>query len=175
MTVVISVVALMAALVMPNLVAMKRSRDLRALEASLVRLPAEARTEARRLNSQVVLRVDGDALVMERRRQQARDARDGDDDPEEIKRLTLGDGLRVDAARKGSESVDLASWFWIVYPDGSAERAHLDIREGDATKSLLLPPDGEGRWVSSEELEDLGEYGEEEFWPAGEVERRAGG
>jgi len=64
---VIVVVAVLAASVIPNLVALKRTRDIRKVEASVQRLPLQARVEARLGRVPVVMRVEGDELVLERR------------------------------------------------------------------------------------------------------------
>lgn len=159
MTVVISVLALMAALVMPSMVAVQRSRRLHDLEAALLRAPAEARNEARRSQMPVALRVEGDALVMERMPIES--------EPEEVKRVALGDDIRIESARQGSEPVDMTSWQWVAYPDGSAETGGLEFSEGSARKSLVLRSDGNAQWVAGE-LPDI----EDVRWPAGEIEQR---
>ena len=159
MTVVIAILAMIAALVVPNMIAIKRSQDIRVMEASLLRAPAEARNEARKAQVPVVLRVDGDVLVMERMSTEG--------DPEEVKRVTLVDGVRIESARQGSETMDLASWQWVVYPDGSADTGLLEFSEGETRKSLVLAADGNARWVTGEVPEIT-----QEWWPAGELEQR---
>lgn len=67
MVVVTAILALMAALILPNLVTINRSRALRDEEAAILRLPIQARNMAMRSGQPVILRVDGsDALVLER-------------------------------------------------------------------------------------------------------------
>lgn len=161
-TVVITILALLAALVMPNVVALQRSRDVQSLKASLLRLPAEAQNEARKSKQAVTLRTDGsDTLVLERVGQDATDVT-------EFKRLSLGKDIRLDAATQEGESVDLASWEWTVYPDGSAQVARLEFIEGNRILSLSLPAAGElPRWSSTTAIEPG-----EERWSAGELEQR---
>ena len=163
MTVVISVLALMAALVVPNMVAIKRSQDLRDLEASLLRAPAEARNEARKTRQPVTLRVEGDALVMER------GASDEEEEAEEVKRVVFGERLRIESAQIAGEPIDVASWQWAAYPDGSADTGGLEFVEGEARKSLVLSGDRSARWVEGE-LPQM----TEDRWPAGELEQRGG-
>jgi prepilin-type N-terminal cleavage/methylation domain-containing protein len=169
MTVVISILALMAAVIMPNLVAIKRSRELRELEWQVRRLPAEARVEARRRNARVTMRVEGDDLVLF----QMPTADDTETDPIEIKRVPLNGNIRVDAVRRGTESIDTSSWEWIAYPDGSSDSANIAILEGDTSKSLVLPTEGEARWITEAQQQDPDNPGDDdEHWVAGEVEQR---
>ncbi len=167
MTVVITILAVMAASIMPNLVAIQQSRELRELEWTLQRLPAQARDEARLRNARVILRIDGDDIVLS----QVRTAVDGTDDTaemEEIKRVPLGKNLRIDAVRKGAETISSSEWEWNAYPDGSSDDANLDVLEGDTAKSLVLPASGEARWQTGEENAEGGD----DTWQAGEVEVR---
>lgn len=161
MMVVVVVLTLMAAFITPNLVAIQRSRTLRSLEASVLRLPAEARSEAQRTGFAVTFRVEGDALVLERKPSK-------DEDPVEIKRLSLGSELVAQQAETNGESVDLASWTWVVYPDGTSKAALLQFQEGGATRSLLFSSEGEARWGTGNEVSPA-----EERWQAGELEQRA--
>jgi prepilin-type N-terminal cleavage/methylation domain-containing protein len=159
-TVVILVIAIMAALVLPNMVAIEESRQRRAAEATLQRLPAEAREESRRLKAPVTLRVDGDDLVMERWFV----GEDAGRDPEEVKRISLYGGVKIANVRQGSESISPEEWEWTAYPDGSAPSANLEVTEGDNTKMLYFPSEGDARWLADGE-EDPSEGG----WSAGEV------
>ena len=165
MIVVITILALMAALILPSFLAMKRSREMRDAESALIRLPAEARVEARRSAAAVTLRVEDETLVMERA------GTEDAPDPVEVKRLELPEGIRVDAARSGADSTDVASWKWVVYPDGSAETAGLEFVEGESARhSLMLPATGgeSSRWVPGELPQD----NENDRWSAGEIEKR---
>ncbi|MES2463909.1 MAG: type II secretion system protein [Armatimonadota bacterium] len=167
MTVVITILAVMAASIMPNLVALKQSRELRELEWALQRLPAQARDEARQRNARVILRMDGDDLVLSEVRT-AEGGTEGDAELEEIKRVPLGKNLRIDAVRKGMETISSSDWEWTAYPDGSSDNANLSVVEGDTNKSLVLPASGEAHWNTDDETEPA----EDEPWQAGEVEQR---
>lgn len=160
MMVVIAVLTLLAAFITPNLVALQRSRTLRSLEASVLRLPAEARVEAQRRRAAVTLRVDGDNLVLESKPSK-------DEDPVEVKRLSLEGELTAQEAQTNGEGVDLASWAWTVYPDGTAKAASLELQEGSQTRTLLFSSEGEARWATGTEVSPA-----EERWQAGELEQR---
>lgn len=154
MCVVITILAMMAALIVPNLVALKRSRDVLDAEAALLRLPARARAEARKGKATVALRVEGDDVVMERT--------PPEEDPTEITRFN---------SKEITYSVD-ADWVWNVRADGTADRATLVIREGNGEKTILLPADGEPRILGpNEEIESP----DTEKWTAGELEQRTEG
>src|SRR5687768_1564522 len=109
MTVVITILAVMAASIMPNLVAIKQSRELRALEWTLQRVAAQARDEARQRNARVILSMDGDDLVMSLVRTAEGETADTAE-LEEIKRVPLGKNLRIDAVRKGTETISSSEW-----------------------------------------------------------------
>ena len=165
MTVVITVLALMAALIVPNMVAIKRSREVRVLEAAVRRLPSEAREEARRTKGPIILRVEGQAIVMESLPQ----GEDAGNDPKELKRVALSDDLRLDNARQGADAIDVASWKWVAYPDGSAGAATLVFQEGRVTKSLRLFDKGEAQWIAGD---DAGKTPIDDRWPVGDLEHR---
>ncbi len=162
-TVVITVIAIMAVLVLPNMVAIEQSRQRRATEAILQRLPAQAREESRQLKAPVTVRMDGNDLVLERWFV----GEDAGRDPEEIKRITLYGGIKITNVRQGSESVTPDEWEWTAYPDGSAPSANLEVTDGDNTRTLYYPSDGDARWLQNGE-DDPTESG----WSAGEVQVR---
>ncbi|MCC6445836.1 MAG: hypothetical protein IT210_20575 [Armatimonadetes bacterium] len=161
MNAVILVLVMMAALVMPNLVSLRRSRSVQDMKAAILRLPAEARNEARKSREAVRLRVEEDALVMERV--------PAEGDPVEVRRVRLEEGFLIENARIGQETLEPDSWEWQVYPDGSAEAGGLEFSEseGEENTSLLLSEEGKAQWISGELPETL-----EDRWPAGEIEQR---
>lgn len=172
MTVVVTILAMMAALIVPNLVAVRRGQQARELEAALLRLPTEARNEARRSGTAVTLRMEGETLVMERAPLTEDGIADPEADPESIRRVDLPEGVRLDAARQARENIDTASWSWVVYPDGSADAGGLEFAQGDGAenrRTLLLPagPAEEARWQDGPLAEET-----EERWTAGELEAR---
>lgn len=161
MMVVIAVLTLMAGFITPNLVALQRSRTTRSLEAAVVRLPAEAREEARRSGKTVTLRVEDDTLVVEHKATSEQDAT-------EVKRLSLAGQLQVDEAQTNGESTDLASWEWTIYADGTSRPAKLIFKEGASAKALLFSAEGDARWAKS-----VDDTTDEERWEAGGLEQRA--
>jgi prepilin-type N-terminal cleavage/methylation domain-containing protein len=153
LSVVITVIAMMAALVAPRLIALKDSRTARDAEAALLRLPVRARTEARQGKTTVVLRLDGDALILEK---------------------TPLEGEPTEIARFSSPALTLstegADFTWTVRADGTAERKTLTVQEGNSQKTLILPAEGEPRWATTDETPDSAT--DTETWSAGERETR---
>jgi prepilin-type N-terminal cleavage/methylation domain-containing protein len=160
MSAAIVVLVLLAALVTPNVVAIERSRLRRTQDAALLRLPIEARNAARLERTRMELRIDGAALALERV------AADGAE-VQEVRRVELGEGLRVRRAERAGEPVDTTSWRWTVYSDGSAEAARIEFEDAGTTRTLLLPADGDARWAESAD-----DTAGDDHWAAGELEQR---
>jgi prepilin-type N-terminal cleavage/methylation domain-containing protein len=148
-SVVVVVLAMMAALAVPNLVSLKRSRAAADARAALVRLPLRAREEARKGKTTVALRIDGDALVLERT--------PPEEDPTEIARFSAPE-LRLSAD---------SDWRWTVHADGSASQKTLTVQEGNRERTLVLPAEGSPRWQEADDESDA-----DERWSAGELEVR---
>lgn len=159
MSVVIIVITLFAMIIVPSFIAMRRSRAYFDLEASVARLPIDAYNEARSGNRPAQLRVEGNALVIERVT--------ADSDTQEIRRVELTSEMQVDRVQKNGESSDLTSWKWTVYPDGSADSGGVEFLVGGSHKSLALHKDGKSQWLSGD-LPDA----TEEKWQAGEIQKR---
>jgi type II secretory pathway pseudopilin PulG len=176
MTVVVTILALMAALVVPNLVAIRDGQRARAWAADVLRLPTEARNEARRAGVPVTLRVDGDALVMQRPpAPEPGEPADTEAEPQEVRRLDFPEGVTLEAGRRGRDAADAATWDWVVYPDGSADSGGLEFGTGggggsaDGHRTLLLPAraSDEPRWQDGPLREDA-----DERWQAGNLVTR---
>jgi len=191
MVVVCAILTLLATLIMPNLVALRRSQDLRQTAAAILRLPIEARNQAAALKVPVVLHFDGNDLVLEQADvttvqsgpltmnrppnasrtplgASAGAAANGNGTTI-LKRVTLGSEVQIESAQDAGESQDPGSWQWMVYPDGTADTAGLVFRFGSEQRSLYLPADGAARWIEGGNLPDP----TQDHWPAGEVEQRA--
>ena len=160
MVVVTAIVALLATLILPNLVAIQRSRQMRDAEAALLRLPAEARVEAVKSRAAVSLRVDGDQIVMER-------VNATTNDPDEVRRVTVGGGIQLTGAQTGSDTSDLGSWKWTAFPDGTSDAGGLTFRIGSAQQGLWIPANGPARFVQGDLPQTT-----DDTWSAGDLEQR---
>ena len=160
LVVILFVLVLLTTAIVPRVVALGRSRRVKDLEARVARLPGEARNEAVRSGRPVRLRVDGDALVMER--VPAIGA------AETIRRVGLGGVMQVEDARQDGQEAGTSSWQWTVNPDGSADDGGLGFAEGAEERSLLLSSDGSARWLRRG-LPDTAPN----RWPAGQLRQRS--
>ena len=161
LTVVIFILLLISAAVVPNVLSIGLSRDLKNREARLARLPAEARNEAVRIGKPVRLRVEDTALVMEQVPANTTDK------AQKIKQVNFGKSIQVDSVQLSGQPSDMGAWRWTVYPDGSAENGGIEFVEGKVRKSLLLSSDSDARWVSGGLPEQSPEH-----WPAGRLHQR---
>ena len=159
MTIVITILALTAALIVPRVSAIKDSRAFHDQEAAIIRLPREARNEARRSGQPVTLRVSSNTLVIERTPSQ--------DSSQVVKQLSLGSSFVVNRAQKGSEDTDISSWTWVAYPDGSSDKGGLEFTAGGKAKYLLLPSQGNALWDDGNLPPSA-----QERWKAGELQQR---
>lgn len=160
MVVVTAIVALMSALILPNLVAIQRSRMLRDEQAVLKRLPTEARNEAVKARVTVSLRVDGNEIVMERENTKT-------NEPESVKRVPVGNGFQVTGAQSGNDTSDVGSWKWQAFPDGTSDSGGLTFQVGSEQQSLWIPADGPARWVGADLPQTT-----DNSWPAGDLQQR---
>jgi type II secretory pathway pseudopilin PulG len=160
MIVICAVLLIIAAAIVPNLLAITRSRSLKDLEADVARLPAEARNEAVQTDTPVRLLISGTMLVMEQV--------PATGDPQQIKEVDLGDSLQVETVELNGTPTDVGSWEWTVYPDGSADSGGIQFSEGQAQDSLILSSTGTAQWISGE-LPDQSQ----DQWPAGQLLQRS--
>lgn len=172
MTIVVAVLMIIAGLIVPNFLAIKRSRDARTTEANLLRFAMQVHIEAAKRNAPVRLRVDGEDLVMEQ-------VPEGSANPQEIKRFNLDGELRVDSVQSVTQSaaanqgntrlnvVDAGSWQWAVYPDGTADRGGVELTFGSVQKALVLNADGTAQLINGH-LTDVSS----DVWSAGQLSYR---
>ena len=160
LVVILFVLVLITTAIMPRVVALGRSRRVKSLEARVARLPGEARNEAVRSRRPVRLRVDGDALVVERVPPSGA--------VEIVQRVGLGGIMQVEDARQDGRDADTGSWQWTVYPDGSADNGGLEFAEGSQERALQLSSDGSARWLPRG-LPDAAP----DRWPAGQLRQRS--
>ncbi len=155
--VVCAVLVIMAGVLMPNIAAIKRSRQIFEAQTTVGRAPLEARNEAVRSELPVEMKVEGTALVLSRVTKEK--------DEQEFKRVDLGSDLRIESAQLNGNASDLGSWKWTVYPDGSSDSGGLQFAVGNAREGLQLSRDGDGKWVQG----DL-PAATDSTWTAGELQ-----
>jgi prepilin-type N-terminal cleavage/methylation domain-containing protein len=141
--IVLTILIVTAAAVMPRVVAYEESQRAKALEASIIRLPIEARNEAVKSQVPVRIRVDGDMLMMERMPLDIT----GTQQPQTVKQLSLGNDIQVENVQTQDSAGTSSSWAWTAYPDGSADTGGIQFVINSAEKSLVLPAKGDPQWV----------------------------
>jgi Tfp pilus assembly protein FimT len=157
--IVLVVLMLFVGLVVPNLAAVKRSRELAVVEASIARLPIQARNEALTAKTPVTIRVSGSSLIMERTPTTG--------EAQSVRQVDLIDGIQIEAAQLNGQTVSGDGWKWTVYPDGTSDSGGLQFIEGSLQKSLLMTDKSETRWLG-EALPDT----TQDRWQAGELQQR---
>lgn len=171
MSLVVVLLFLAAALVSPNLVAIRNSRKAADMRAAIVRLPIEARNEARKSGQAVRLRVADSALVLERisatTETSSKVIDQGTSDAVEVKRVELGSDWKVDGVWTDGQESGTDDWKWDVSPDGSATNGAIRFQENGATHSLSLQTDGGSSWENGDPKDTR-----QEEWTAGELENR---
>jgi type II secretory pathway pseudopilin PulG len=173
MVVVTAIIMIMAGLILPNMVAVKASRELRSEQAALQRLPTEARNEAVKVKQIVDLRIEGDYIIMERTDPQTTSTT-------EVKRIPIGNQLSPQAAQlltagivpspnaTSAGSSDVASWKWQAYADGTSDSGGLTFTVGGSQQqSLVIPADNQAHWIVGPLPQPT-----DQSWTAGDLEQR---
>lgn len=163
LTVVLFILVIIAAAIVPRVAAYMSSRDTKATEAKLARLPAEARSEAISKQMPVTLRITGKTIVME-------DAPTDGTAPTQVKTVDLGDDIDVDSVQLNGQQSDTGSWVWTAYPDGTADNAAVQFGEGRSTLSLVMLADGTSQWTRGDAPDQT-----QDQWQAGALQMRSSG
>ena len=162
MVVVITIIALMAGLILPNMAAIRYSQKLRALAAAIKRFPLEARNQAAKTNDVVTLTVDGDSLVLSKISADTGES-------QEIDRLQFGGAMQAMSAQKGSDSTDAGTWKWQAYPDGTSDEGGIVFQVGKSQQSLWIPKTGNAYWIDGSAMPKPTDNN----WQAGQLLQRA--
>jgi type II secretory pathway pseudopilin PulG len=159
---VIVVLALFAAMIMPNLAQQKESRERLQFRMELRRLIVSARERAiTRASTQVVTYEDATG------RFQAASADENGMPGEPFASATLPDGVTADQFRMGDRDVGDSEWEIRFHSDGSSEGAGLQLGDGQIPYSVTVDLDGTTR-AFADELPQAGTR----RWEAGSYEQR---
>lgn len=162
LTVVITILAMFAAAIMPNLVSERRSRAVRQFFPEARNLLMETRSRSIGDGQARTIRYeDGSGrLIVERT-----DVETGDTSEE--RGITLPEGVTGSAFR--IERTDSTSGEWRIgfYADGKSEGGGIEFDADGRTVSLLIDPSGSVR-IIQESLPDVSQ----EEWDAGGYEQR---
>lgn len=180
MTVVCTVLMVIAALVVPNVVSMKTAETHREAYRAFLRLARRGRQEAMRSGRTYVLTVEsGNSLRLQREPASATDqdprATQVTDDPEleDVDAVQFPDGVNTANLEIDHQSSNATDFKLHFYPDGKSEEGGIEFLEGATTRTLLVTADG----VISLQEGNLPQDQNADRWEAGQYEQRvsAGG
>lgn len=163
LSVVILVLALVVAMVTPNVQAFMRGEQDRRERSAISRMSLEARLEALSSGNPTGLSYDGAS------REFVITNEASDSTGSEVKRIIVPDAIEPVRFVANRTEMSPAEWKVVYYPDGTCDGGGIEMSEGPTTMALLLDPSSaSGRWVQGQ-LPDP----QTERWAAGEYERRS--
>lgn len=162
-TVVLAVLAMMAAVLIPRFAALKAGQDSRDFVSDLLRLGSEARLHAVEsgVATQVVYNEDQRTLVFQTT------------DPEtlvteDVKTVGFPAGVELTAFTLDGAFTTSGDWMLTFYPDGSGFDAGVEVLDGDHVFHVTYS----GRDGTSQKVEGPLEEASGSDWQAGELEQR---
>ena len=159
MMVIIFILILISAAVIPRVVAYLASEQLKSLEASIARLPGQARQDALRLQEPVRLRLEGSTIYEEEVPVVG--------DITQVKELDLGSTVQIDSAQKNYQNIETSSWDWTAYPDGTSDGGGVQFSVEGQEMSLIIPVLGNATWVTGPLPDES-----QDQWTAGQLQQR---
>jgi type II secretory pathway pseudopilin PulG len=179
------VLVAMTAIVLPNMLAIKRSRESWQFEQGLQRLVASASEEAINRNSEMVLTFDdgNNQFVLSVEAQdpsstgvpigttQPVSLNGNSQDPTQrntVRSVKLPAGVTVQQYQKAGKSSNAGEWEIHFYPDATSDGGGVELSLGGASRTLYIDPRGTFTYSTKA----LPEPNSTE-WPAGDYERRA--
>jgi prepilin-type N-terminal cleavage/methylation domain-containing protein len=158
MLAVIVIVAMVAAIAVPNLAAMIKSGRRRDFLQSLTRLTVQAQQDAQSAQATTKIVTFGDNGLQIQRDGQ------NQSNPTVLQSLTGVEGISLSRFRLGTQEVGAADWEVKFYPDGTADAAGLEISDaGDLWHFLIDAKKGRGT-LSRGELPQT----QDDRWPVGD-------
>jgi hypothetical protein len=160
MTVIIVILLLIAAAIVPNVVSVLNSEQLKSTEATIARLPAMARADAVKNQNPVQLRFDGSSVVEEEV--------EANGNTDLLNTIDLGDSVQVDQSQKNYLNVDPSSWDWTAYPDGTSDTGGVEVLIDSEKRSLIISSSGDALWTTGPLPDES-----QDQWTAGQLQQRA--
>jgi Tfp pilus assembly protein FimT len=140
MTVITVILILIAATIVPNVVEVLNSEQLKADEAMIARLPDKVRNDAVRNQNPVRLRFDGNSIIEEEV--------EVNDVTQQLSQVKLGNSIQVDQVQLNYANADPSSWNWTAYPDGTSDAGGIQVSIDSEVRSLVIPTTGESAWTT---------------------------
>lgn len=162
LTVVVLVLALMSAMVVPRLNAVKSGIDAKVNMDAIQRLASRARESAMSTGRPVAMAYNETDRAFELRQNNA------DGDSEVSNTLAIHPDFEPNRFVNGTDELTASDWTLSFYPDGTSDGGGFEMDEGGITRSLVVGArNGLSKWSNG----SLPVY-ETEKWQAGEYERR---
>jgi len=127
LTVVIAVLMILAAAVVPNLVAFETSQRERTFYNTLANLPAQARERAIAQGKNVTLQYDDNANQFQLH------SNDDNGNDQSISKLDLLPGMQVNRVMLGTTDSNSSDWKLTFYPDGTSDGGGAELTLTDST------------------------------------------
>lgn len=159
MSIVITLVALFAVFILPNLVTSRQAEDERLFVDGLKRLADNARDTAISKNETLHLSLDGNRLTVT---QETDTNQKGD----EVAGLDLISGAQANKFQANGQDMESGDWDLRFYPDGTADEGGVEIDIRDATYALNVT--SRGAATVDDQLTDYANV----RWDAGTYETR---
>ena len=166
MIVVVAILAMMAGLVVPRVVALVDGQASRDFQSALVRLGSEARLLAIESGDTVSVTYDQNRgeIIFESLDDETQAAQESDT-------IVLPDSAQLTSFTIRGRQVPITDWVVEFFPDGSGTDAGVEVQDGSRLYSVLINGrDGTAQVVDGELEEDP-----ETEWEAGDLEQRITG
>jgi prepilin-type N-terminal cleavage/methylation domain-containing protein len=162
MSVVITILVILAALITPNLVTMQTSREVRSFVNALPDIAGRARDTA--ISEGVTTKLTYDdashsiLLSIEK----------ANEDDTDVTSLTVPTQVQVTGFQADGETRSSGDWTVRFYSDGRSDGGGIETSDAGMIRSLVVDKDGVAKLQPGQLPEES-----EDRWPAGEYEHRA--
>lgn len=161
-------IALLATIIAPNVIAMRRGQDARIALLRVRGLARDGATFAAREGTTLELRYDSGSRTLEVVRPADPDSTDETRQEEaRLRSFTMPPGAELQAIRVGSDDVSAGGSGLKFYSDGRADAGTITIEEAGSTFTIRIRADGEAELIDGEAEAEVATS-----WPAGEYEKR---
>lgn len=158
---VITVLAVLAALVVPRIVTLRDSADRQAFFAEVRQVASVARELAQQRNETATLRYDSDlpGFTIELETE--------DGDAETVREIVALAEITVENLRVNGEDRTESDWEVLFFADGRSDSGSIEVLASGLLYHLRIDRAGRSTWAPGEAPEDT------QKWEAGDLEQRA--
>lgn len=162
LSVIVLILAVLAATVVPRLLAYRQGSEVRSFATRLQGLAEEARTRSSS---------SGEVVRLTFSESDRRFGLQLESNEDSSGRLAMPDAIELEASRSGSEQASGGDWSMRFFPDGTCEGGGIQFDfDGDARTLTINGKSGRSKWIAGPLAEPT-----DERWQAGELEIRGEG